>query len=81
MASFLESGKLQLSPEEAITYRAAAARLRESSQVAIDLKVPLTIEEWMLLLLSDGKKSSSNVNYRKSSGLLTPFPPRLSTCV
>jgi len=53
MASILESGTVQLSPEEAIRYRAAADRLRESCETTLDLKVPITIEEWLFLRLAD----------------------------
>ena len=53
MASILESGKLRLSQEEVISYRAAADRLHESCQMAVDLKTPITIEEWLLLRLAD----------------------------
>lgn len=54
MASILESGNVRLSPEELISYRAAADRLHESCQMAIDLKMPITVEEWLLLRLADG---------------------------
>jgi hypothetical protein len=53
MASILESGKLQLSPEEAVAYGRAADRLHESCQMTIDLKMPITIEEWIFLRLAD----------------------------
>ena len=53
MASLLESGMLLLSPEEAASYRAAAARLHESCQFSLDLKKPITIEDWLFLWLAD----------------------------
>jgi len=53
MASILESGKVRLSPEEVVSYRAATHRLHESCQMTLDLKMPITIEEWLLLRLAD----------------------------
>lgn len=49
MPNFLESGKLQLSREEASAYRAAATRLHETCEMALDLTQPITVEEWILL--------------------------------
>lgn len=53
MPSILESGKLQLSPEEISTYRAAVDRLRQSSEIVVDLERPITLEEWMVLSIAD----------------------------
>jgi len=53
MATILESGKLQLSPKEVVSYRAAANRLHESCHRTLDLKIPITMEEWLLLRLAD----------------------------
>jgi hypothetical protein len=53
MASIFESGKLRLSPEEVGSYRAAADRLHESCQMTLDLRTPITIEEWLFLRLAD----------------------------
>jgi len=49
MPCFLESGRLQLTPNEADAYREAASHLRESCDVALDLTQPLSVEEWTLL--------------------------------
>ena len=53
MATILESGKLQLSPEEVISYREAADHLHDSCQMPLDLSSPITLEEWLLLWLAD----------------------------
>jgi hypothetical protein len=53
MAFILESGKVQLSPEEVINFRAAANHLHESCQMTLDLKMPIAIEDWLLLRLAD----------------------------
>jgi predicted sugar kinase len=53
MATILESGKLQLSPEEVISYRRAADHLHDSCQMPLDLSSPITLEEWLLLSLTD----------------------------
>jgi hypothetical protein len=45
----LEYGKLQLSCEEAATYRAAAERLHETCEMALDLAQPISVEEWIVL--------------------------------
>jgi hypothetical protein len=53
MATILESGKLQLSPEEVISYREAADHLHDSCQMPLDLRSPITLEEWLLLRLTE----------------------------
>ena len=45
----LESGKLQLSSEEASAYRAAADRLHETCETALDVTQPITVEDWIFL--------------------------------
>ena len=45
----MESRKLQLSGEEASTYRAAADRLHETCGMALDLTQPITVEDWIFL--------------------------------
>jgi hypothetical protein len=52
MPSILESGKLQLSNEEVSIYRAAADRLHEACEMALDLTQPITIEDWLCLEVS-----------------------------
>jgi len=52
MATILESGKLQLSPEEVTSYRGAADHLHDSCQMPLDLSSPITLEEWLLLRLT-----------------------------
>ncbi len=49
MPYLLESGKLQLSREEASAYRAAADRLHETCEMALDMRQPITVEDWILL--------------------------------
>lgn len=49
MPGFLESGKLQLTADEAGAYRSAARRLQEACEVALDLSQPISIEDWTLL--------------------------------
>jgi hypothetical protein len=49
MPNFLESGKLQLTPDEADAYRLAASRLQESCEVALDLTRPISVQDWTLL--------------------------------
>ena len=49
MPHLLESGKLQLSRNEADTYRAAAERLHETCEMALDLKQPITVTDLVLL--------------------------------
>ena len=49
MPDLLESGKLQLSREEASAYRAAADRLHDACEMALDLEHPITVEDWMFL--------------------------------
>ena len=49
MPDLLESGKLQLSPEEASAYRAAADRLHETCEMALDLTQAITVEDWIFL--------------------------------
>jgi len=53
MATILESGKVQLSPEEVISYRGAADHLHDSCQMPLDLSSPVTLEEWLLLHLTE----------------------------
>ena len=53
MATILESGRLQLSPEEVMSYREAADQLHDSCQLPLDLSSPITLEEWLLLCLTD----------------------------
>jgi hypothetical protein len=48
----LESGKLQLSPEEVSTYRAATDRLHEACEMALDLTQSITIEDGLCLEVS-----------------------------
>ena len=52
MPDLLESGKLQLSREEASAYRAAADRLHETCEMALDLTQPITVEDWILLAVA-----------------------------
>jgi len=52
MPDLLESGKLQLSREEASTYRAAAHRVHETCEMALDLTQPITVEDWIFLEIS-----------------------------
>jgi hypothetical protein len=47
--SILESSKLHLSSEEVSTYRAAAERLCEACEIALDLTQPITVDQWMFL--------------------------------
>ena len=49
MPSFLESGKLRLSPDEASSYCAADDRLHETCAMALDLTQPITVGDWILL--------------------------------
>ncbi len=49
MPDLLESGKLQLSREDARAYRAAADRVHETCEMALDLTQPITVEDWILL--------------------------------
>ena len=49
MPDLLESGKLQLSREEASAYCAAADRLHETCEMAPDLTQPITVEHWIFL--------------------------------
>ena len=50
--SVLESGKLQLSPAEVVSHRAAAKRLREACEIGLDLTQPLNVDDWILLELA-----------------------------
>ncbi len=50
MARVLESGKLQLTAEEALTYRAAAQRLHEACEITLDLDQPIVSDDWILIL-------------------------------
>ncbi len=49
MPHLLESGNLRLSPEEASIYRSAADRLHETCEMVLDLRQPVTADEWMFL--------------------------------
>jgi hypothetical protein len=49
MASTLECGKLQLTPEEVETYRAAAQWLHERWEIALDLTQPIDDMDWYRL--------------------------------
>ena len=49
MPNLLESGNLRLSPEEASIYRSAADSLREKCEMVLDLRQPVTVDEWMFL--------------------------------
>jgi hypothetical protein len=49
MPSVVESGRLQLSREEAGCYRAAAERLHDACEMVLDLAQPITTEEWIAL--------------------------------
>ena len=57
MPSLLESGMLQLSSQEAETYRPAADHLHESCRILVDLATPLTVEQWLLLCLASAALS------------------------
>jgi hypothetical protein len=50
MALVLESGRLQLTAEEAVTYRAAAKRLHEACEITVDLGNPIASDDWILVL-------------------------------
>jgi len=52
MPEFLESGKLRLTPEEAIDYRDAAGRLHEACEMGLDLEQPITVDDWILLRIA-----------------------------
>ena len=52
MPTTLESGKLQLLPEEVQTYRAAAEWVHEEWGRAIDLTQPITNSDWYDLYLA-----------------------------
>jgi hypothetical protein len=49
MPHLLESGKLQLSPGEADSYRTAAQRLHETCEMAVDLALPISTTDLILL--------------------------------
>ena len=53
MPHFLESSKLELTPDEAAIYRAAADRLREATDTALDLTQPVSVEDWILIRVAD----------------------------
>jgi hypothetical protein len=48
MPDLLESGKVQLSREKASAYCAAAGRLHEVCEMALDLTQPITVEDWRI---------------------------------
>jgi len=50
VARVLESGKLQLTAEEAVTYRPAAERLHEACDITLDLGQPIASDDWILIL-------------------------------
>jgi hypothetical protein len=50
MARVLESGNLQLTAEEAVTYRAAAERVHEACEITLDLGQPIVSDDWILIL-------------------------------
>jgi hypothetical protein len=52
MPSFLESGKLRLSPEEAANHRAAARRLHATCEMVVDLTQPIDLDDWVLVQLA-----------------------------
>jgi hypothetical protein len=52
MADLLESGLLQLSREEASAYRGAADRVHETCAMALDLAQPITLEDWLVLVVA-----------------------------
>ena len=49
MPVLLESGKLQLSREEASAYRTAADRLHKTCEMVLYLTQPIPVEEWIFL--------------------------------
>ena len=49
MPNLLESGNLRLSLEEGSIYRSAADRLYETGEMVLDLRQPVTVDEWMFL--------------------------------
>jgi len=49
MPCLLESGKLQLTPDEVIAYRPAADRLHEACEISVDLAKPISLDDWILL--------------------------------
>jgi hypothetical protein len=49
MPDLLESGKVRLSPEEIRDYHSAAVRLHDTSEMALDLKQPISLESWIML--------------------------------
>ena len=53
MPSALESGKLQLSAEEIRRYRAATDRLALACDAIVDLRKPIALDEWVLLVIAD----------------------------
>ncbi len=52
MPQVLESGRIWLAPDEPGDYRQAAAHLQEFRERALDLRRPLTVDEWILLQLA-----------------------------
>jgi hypothetical protein len=49
MPSPLESGKIVLTAEEQVVYCPAAAHLRITADMVVDVAAPLTVAEWMFL--------------------------------
>jgi len=52
MPSILESGTLRLPSEEVNAYRATADCLRQSCEMVVDLKKPITMDEWIFLAIA-----------------------------
>ena len=53
MPHLLESGQVQLTADEALTYRAAATRLHEACETTLDLGHPISPDDWILILAAD----------------------------
>jgi hypothetical protein len=53
MPHVLESGQVQLTADEALTYRAAATRLHEACDTTLDLGHPISPDDWILILAAD----------------------------
>jgi hypothetical protein len=59
MPYVLESGKLQLTPDEADAYQGAASRLHEACEIGLDLTQPVSIDDWILLQLAQAALAGS----------------------
>jgi hypothetical protein len=55
----LQSGKLRLTPDEAIAYRTAAERLHDACDTGLDLAQPVSVEDWILLQLAQAALAGS----------------------